>query len=200
MSKFGRAVGGLCTLVLAALVMARSYGDFTSVRQNLYDISAYRELPEAANVLSAERGPANSVLGEPPSPQTLARERLQAFRARSDAALARLSAPPSLVDATRSRGRLLELWQLAAPAYHMFGAVPALEQSYADAGHQFFGQGLAMIISLVAQGRVSGHCSMTPTELTNRYVRTLEPPERLRSVFLDEVVAHFTATRAQAPR
>ncbi len=309
------AVGGLCTLVLAALVMARSYGDLTSARQNLYDISAYRELLEAANVLSAERGPANSVLGEPPSPHTAARERLQAFRARSDAALARLAAPPpapfglhhhhlpplmvervrerlararaeidelagrprqdrdmdeirhaiesmfevvdalqpalawqvrelsacddglaapaltgrmlgdlreyggriasqimapvaarqpmpvqSLVDATRSRGRLLELWQLAGPAYNMFGAVPALEQAYADAGHQFFGQGLAMIDSLIAQGRVSGHYSMTPTELTNRYVRTLEPLERLRSVFLDEVVAHFTATRAQALR
>lgn len=309
------AVAGLCTLVLAALVMARSYGDFTAARQNLYDISAYRELLEAANVLSAERGPANSVLGEPPSPHTPARERLQVFRARSDAALARLATPApapfglhshhlpplmvervrerlararaeidelarrarqdrdmdeirhaiesmfevvdalqpaiawqvrelsacddglaapaltgrmladlreyggriasqimapvaarepmpvqSLVDATRSRGRLLELWQLAGPSYNMFGAAPALEQAYADAGHQFFGQGLAMIDSLVAQGRVSGHYSMTPTELTNRYVRTLEPLERLRSVFLDEVVAHFTATRAQALR
>ncbi|RDK10400.1 GGDEF domain-containing protein [Cupriavidus lacunae] len=309
------AVGGLCTVVLAALVIAGSYGDFAAARQNLYDISAYREVLDAANALSAERGPANSVLGEPPSPRSTARERLQVFRARSDAALARLSAPPpvpfglhshqlpplmiervrerlararteidelagrprqqrdmdeirhaiesmfevvdalqpaiawqvrklsacddglaapaltgkmlgdlreyggrmasqimapvaarqpmpvqSLVDATRSRGRLLELWQLAGPAYNMFGAAPALEQAYADAGHQFFGQGVAMIDSLVAQGRVSGNYSMTPTELTNRYVRTLEPLERLRRVFLDEVVAHFTATRAQALR
>ncbi|MNN03148.1 putative diguanylate cyclase YdaM [compost metagenome] len=106
----------------------------------------------------------------------------------------------SLVDATRSRGRLLELWQLAGPAYNMFGDSPALEHAYADTNHQFFGQGMAMIDSLVAQGRVSGHYSMTPEELTNRYVRTLEPLERLRRVFLDEVVAHFTATRAQALR
>ncbi|UDM53032.1 diguanylate cyclase [Cupriavidus sp. MP-37] len=308
-------VGGLCTVVLAALVIAASYGDFAAARQNLYDISAYRDVLDAANTLSAERGPANSVLGEPPSPHSAARERLQAFRARSDAALARLSAPTpapfglhshrlpplmvervrerlararaeiddlaarapqqrdmdeirhaiagmfevvdalqpaiawqvrelsachdglaapaltgkmlgdlreyagrmasqimapvaarqpmpvqSLVDATRSRGRLLELWQLAGPAYNMFGAAPALEQAYADAGHQFFGRGVAMVDSLVAQGRLSGNYSMTPTELTNRYVPTLEPLERLRSVFLDEVVAHFTSTRERALR
>ncbi|SPC15248.1 GGDEF domain-containing protein [Cupriavidus taiwanensis] len=307
------AVSGLCTAVLAALVIAGSYGDFAAARQNLYDISAYRNVLDAANTLSAERGPANSVLGEPPSPGSAARERLQAFRARSDAALARLSAPPSvplglhshhlpplmvervrerlararaeidelaartpqqrdmdeirhaiesmfeavdalqpaiawqvrelsvcddglaapaltgkmlgdlreyagrmasqimapvaarqpmpvqsLVDATRSRGRLLELWQLAGPAYNLYGATPALEQAYADAGHQFFGRGMAMVDSLVAQGRISGNYSMTPTELTNRYVPTLEPLERLRSVFLDEVVAHFTSTRERA--
>ena len=62
------AVGGLCTLVLAALVMARSYGDFTSARQNLYDISAYRELLDAANVLSAERGPATACRESHPRP------------------------------------------------------------------------------------------------------------------------------------
>ncbi|WP_234825008.1 hypothetical protein [Cupriavidus necator] len=104
------------------------------------------------------------------------------------------------VATARSRGRLLELWQLAGPAYNMFSAAPAPELAYADAGHQFFGQVVTTIDSLVAQGRVSGNHSMTPTELTNRYVRTLEPPERLRSVFLDEVVAHFTATRAGAAR
>jgi len=57
-----------------------------------------------------------------------------------------------------------------------------------------------MIDSMVAQGRVSGNYSMTPTELTNRYVRTLEPLERLRSVFLDEVFAHFAADRDHALR
>ncbi|MBP0631531.1 GGDEF domain-containing protein [Cupriavidus sp. AcVe19-1a] len=309
------AVGGLCTLVLAALVIARSFGTFMAARQNLHDISAYRGVLDAANVLSAERGPANSVLGEPPLADSAARARLRAMRALSDAALQRLAAPPappfglhshhlpalmvervrerlqraraeidqlaarplaerdmdairhaiesmfnvvdmlqpaiawqvrelsacheglaaaaltgkmlgdlreyggriasqimapvaarqpmpvqSLVDATRSRGRLLELWQLAGPAYNMFGDSPALDHAYADTNHQFFGQGMAMIDSLVAQGRASGHYSMTPEELTNRYVRTLEPLERLRRVFLDEVVAHFAATRAQALR
>lgn len=309
------AIGGLCTVMLATLVIARSYGDFAAARQNLYDISEYRLVLDAANVLSAERGPANSVLGEPPSDNSAARERLRAFRARSDAVLARLAAPPqppfalhshhlpplmverlrerlvraraqidelaarplqerqmdeirraienmfdvvdvlqpaiawqvrqlsacreglaapaltgkmlgdlreyggriasqimapvaarqpmpvqSLVDATRSRGRLLALWQLTGPAYNMYGGTPALEQAYADTSHQFFGEGLAMIDSLVAQGRISGRYSMTPTELTNRYVRTLQPLERLRSAFLDEAVAHFASTRAQALR
>ncbi|CAG9170745.1 hypothetical protein LMG23992_01788 [Cupriavidus laharis] len=309
------AIAGLCTIGLAALLMARSYGDFAAARQNLYDISEYRVLLDAANVLSAERGPANSVLGEPPSQESAARDRLRAFRARSDAALERLLTPPpapaglhqhhipplmvervrerlhraraeidalatqplearqmeeiqhaiegmfqavdalqpvvgwqvrqlsachvglaapalagkmlgdlreyggrvasqimapiaarqpipvrSLADASRSRGRLVELWELAGPAYNMYGEAPRLEHAFADANHQFFGQGLSMVDSMVAQGRVSGHYSMTPTEFTNRYVPTLEPLERLRSAFLDEVIAHFEADRTRALR
>ncbi|KAF7962900.1 hypothetical protein AWV80_16530 [Cupriavidus sp. UYMU48A] len=41
---------------------------------------------------------------------------------------------------------------------------------------------------------------MTPTEFTNRYVPTLEPLERLRSAFLDAVIAHFGANRQHALR
>jgi diguanylate cyclase (GGDEF)-like protein len=308
-------VAALCTIGLAALLMARSYGDFAAARQNLYDISEYRVLLDAANVLSAERGPANSVLGEAPAEKSAARDRLREFRARSDAALARLLMPPpapaglhqhylpplmvervrerlhraraeidalasrqredrqmdelqhaiegmfeavdtlqplvgwqvrhlsachpglsapaltgkmlgdlreyggrvasqimapvaahqpipvrSLADASRSRGRLLELWELAGPAYNMYGEAPGLEQAYADASHQFFGHGLSMVDSMVAQGRLSGHYSMTPTEFTNRYVPTLEPLERLRSAFLDEVIEHFEADRKHALR
>jgi len=107
---------------------------------------------------------------------------------------------PSLEDANRSRGKRLELWQLTEPAYRMFGKTPRLEQAYADAGHQVFGQGLAMIDSMVAQERPSGHDSMTPAEFTNRYVSTLEPLERLRSAFLEEVIGHFEADRTHALR
>jgi diguanylate cyclase (GGDEF)-like protein len=308
-------VAALCTVGLAALLMAHSYGDFAAARQNLYDISEYRVLLDAANVLSAERGPANSVLGEAPAEKSAARDRLREFRARSDAALTRLLMPPaapaglhqhhlpslmvervrerlrrvrtevdalasrqredrqmdelqhaiegmfeavdalqpligwqvrqlsachpglaapaltgkmlgdlreyggraasqimapvaarepipirSLADTSRSRGRLLELWELAGPAYNMYGDTPQLEQAYADASHQFFGHGLSMVDSMVAQGRLSGHYSMTPTEFTNRYVPTLEPLERLRRAFLDEVIAHFEADRTSALR
>ncbi|WP_011300118.1 hypothetical protein [Cupriavidus necator] len=87
-------VVGACTVGLASMLMARAYGDFDAARQNLYDISEYRVLLEAANVLSAERGPANSVLGEPPAENSAARDKLHQFRARSDAALARLLVPP----------------------------------------------------------------------------------------------------------
>ncbi|CAG9175325.1 GGDEF domain-containing protein [Cupriavidus pinatubonensis] len=308
-------VVGACTVGLASMLMARAYGDFDAARQNLYDISEYRVLLDAANVLSAERGPANSVLGEPPAENSAARDKLHLFRARSDAALARLLAPPptptalhhhhlpplmvervrerlrrartevdalatrpredrqmdelqhaiegmfeavdalqpligwqvrqlsacdpglaapaltgkmlgdvreyggrvasqimapiaahqpipirSLADASRSRGRLLELWALAGPAYNMYGDAPRLEHAYADASHQFFGHGLSMVDSMVAQGRLSGHYSMSPTEFTNRYVPTLEPLERLRSEFLNEVIAHFKADRQHALR
>ncbi|WP_011300117.1 GGDEF domain-containing protein [Cupriavidus necator] len=41
---------------------------------------------------------------------------------------------------------------------------------------------------------------MSPTEFTNRYVPTLEPLERLRSEFLNEVIAHFEADRQHALR
>lgn len=87
-------LAGLCTIGLAALLIARSYGDYAAARQSLYDISEYRLTLDAANVLSAERGPANSVLGEAPAAHSAARDRLREFRARSDAALARLASPP----------------------------------------------------------------------------------------------------------
>ncbi len=290
------AVAAFCTVGLAALLMARSYGDFAAARQNLYDISEYRVLLDAVNVLSAERGPANSVLGEVLAKKSAARDKLREFRARSDAALTRLLVPPpapaglhqhhlpplmvervrerlrraraeidvlasrqrddrqieelqhaiegmfavvdalqplvgwqvrqlsachpglaapaltgkmlgdlreyggrvasqimapvaahqpiplrSLIDTSRSRGRLMELWELAGPAYNMYEEAPRLEHAYADASHQFFGHGLSILDSMVAQGRLSGHYSMTPAEFTNRYVPTLEPLERLRS-------------------
>ncbi|SDD71260.1 diguanylate cyclase (GGDEF) domain-containing protein [Cupriavidus sp. YR651] len=311
----GAAVAAFCATGLAGMLMARSYSDFATARQNLYDIAGYRELLDAANVLSAERGPANSVMGEGLSPDSPARERLNRFRARSDAALARLTDPPpapfwlhahpvpplmidrvrerltraraeidrlsalplpqrqlediqhaiegmfevvdtlqpaiswqvkklsscnaglaapaitgrmlgdlreyggriasniiapiaarqslplgTLVDFNRTRGRLLELWQLTGAAYSLYGDAPALREAYADADRRFFGQGLQMVDSLVAQGRVGGHYSMTPTELTNRYVPTLEPLERLRKTFLDDVIRHFDASRDSALR
>ncbi|KAF7962901.1 hypothetical protein AWV80_16535 [Cupriavidus sp. UYMU48A] len=37
----------------------------------------------------------------------------------------------SLADTSRSRGRLLELWELAGPAYNMYGEAPRLEHAYA---------------------------------------------------------------------
>lgn len=49
-------------------------------------------------MLSAERGLANSVLGEAPAEKSAARDRLREFRARSEAALTRLLMPPSAPD------------------------------------------------------------------------------------------------------
>lgn len=311
----GTAVAALCALTLAGMLIARAYGDFATARQNLYDIAGYRELLDAANLLSAERGPANSVLGEGLSPGSPSRQRLTQFRTRADAALARLANPPPapfglhthavpplmiarvrerlaharaeidrlstlplpqrqlediqnaieamfdvvdtmqpaiswqvqklstchaglaapaltgrmlgdlreyggriasnimapiaarqplpvsrLVDANRTRGRLLELWQIMGASYSLYGDKPALRQAHADADRLFFGQGLPMVDSLVNQGRISGQYSMTPTELTNRFVPTLEPLERLRRSFLDAVIAHFEADRDRALR
>lgn len=309
----GAAAIGLSAGALAAVLIAHSYSDYAAARQTLHDVSAYRVTLDVANVLSAERGPANSVLGEAPAAQSQARERLKQFRARSDAALNRLASPPpapfglhdhripvsmlvsvrerlahartevdrlsalplaerplpdiqhaiedmfgvvdtfhpavawqihalsahdpglaapaitgklladmreyggriasqimapiaarqplpvaNLVAATRSRGRLMELWQLTGPVYQLYGDSPPLRQAYADAERLFFGTGLPLVDTMIEQGRHTGRYSMTPAELTTRYVRTLQPLERLRSAFLDEVVAHYSTHRAAA--
>ncbi len=106
----------------------------------------------------------------------------------------------NLIAATRSRGRLMTLWQLAGPAYSLYGSPPELERAYEDARQQFVDAGLGMIDAVIEQGRTSGRYTMTPAELTTRYVRTLEPLERLRSAFLDEVVTHYSAKRRAALR
>ncbi|WP_454753280.1 hypothetical protein [Cupriavidus necator] len=57
---------------------------------------------DAANVLSAERGPANSVLGEPPSDNSAARERLVRARAQIDEIAARPPQEPQMDEIRRA--------------------------------------------------------------------------------------------------
>lgn len=89
----GMGIAIICTGVLAANVIHRSFADYKLARHNLQEIENYRLILDVANILSAERGPSNSVLGADIMGDSSLRARLTQFRARSDAALDRLSTP-----------------------------------------------------------------------------------------------------------
>lgn len=82
------------TAILAVVVIAPTYDEFTQARQNLHDIQEYRLLLDAANLITAERGPANIVMSEEPSPDGSGSRRLQDVRLQVDAALNTLAALP----------------------------------------------------------------------------------------------------------
>ena len=79
------------SLVLALGLIAILGGDHARAERNFEALTAYRKVLTAANQLSAERGPMNSVLGEDPAPDTPARRKLAEFRALSDRALAEIT-------------------------------------------------------------------------------------------------------------
>ncbi len=89
----GAGIAFICTLFLAASLIGRSFDDYRRARQNLRGLESYRLILDAANLLSAERGPSNSVLGDAGLMYDALRERLTAYRSRSDAILDQLSAP-----------------------------------------------------------------------------------------------------------
>ncbi|HEV7309865.1 GGDEF domain-containing protein [Ensifer sp.] len=81
-----------CTGVLATEIIAASYSDFVIARRNLTEVMAFCRVLDAANYLSAERGPSNGMLGIGVAPGSPVKARLAEFRARSDASLAQLVA------------------------------------------------------------------------------------------------------------
>ncbi len=82
---------GLFTLT--AIVIAPSVTAYRGSQSNLLHISRLRQVLEAANRLSAERGPANVMMSIAPGSDPAAEARLAAFRAASDGALAALREP-----------------------------------------------------------------------------------------------------------
>lgn len=109
----GTGVALVCTGILATSVISRSLDDYRRARQNLDGLESYRLILDAANLLSAERGPSNSVLGDAGVTRGALRERLAAFRSRSDAILGQLSVsagvPQDLLAPTKAqleKGRL----------------------------------------------------------------------------------------------
>lgn len=91
--SIGTGVVLICTATLAVSLISRSFDDYRHARKNLRGLESYRLILDTANRLSAERGPSNSVLGDPGVTHGALRERLIAFRARTDANLDQLSAP-----------------------------------------------------------------------------------------------------------
>jgi diguanylate cyclase (GGDEF)-like protein len=307
----GAVIAIACTAILAMSVIVRSYGDYQRARDNLIGLESFRLILETANLLSAERGPSNSVLGEGVKSEGPLAARLALFRTRSDAALGTLFAmshskttgvvipaalltpvrdqlvaarrevdrvaalpPPlrSLADvqsvienmfqvvdtfqtvirwkaaqltisnpdlagevlasrmfgelreyggrlaseimapiavrepqpvknlaaANQTRGRLIELWNLAGVQGALGLRHPRFAEALRDVEREFFGDGVAMVDALIAEGRKSGDYSMTAEELTNRFVPTLEPLERARKVFLDLTVDDLNEVRSKA--
>lgn len=296
----GTGIALVCTSILAMSVIVRSLDDYRRANQNLHELESYRLILDAANQLSAERGPSNSVLGDSGPTHSLLRDRLEAFRARSDASLERLAsagvpvemlaatraqlqkgrqdvdrlaavprsmrrlddvqsvienmfevvdtfqsviawkagvltmhspglaapvmtgrmfgelreyggriasqimapiavAQPqplkNLVDSNRTRGRILQIWNLTGERQIVSHNDVRLLTDLRDVEEQFFGEGLRLFDEMVAEGRLSGNYSMTADEFTVRFVRTLAPLERLRGDFIDVTIEQFTERR-----
>lgn len=299
----GTGIALICTAILAMSVISRSFDDYRRARENLHELETYRLILDTANLLSAERGPSNSVLGDTGDARDLLRARLTSFRARSDASLEqlvaigvpadllaatkaqlqkgrqevdRVSAIPrakrnlddvqsviesmfgvvdifesviawkagilttrnpelaasvmtgrmfgelreyggriasqimapiavsqplplkNLVDSNRTRGRILQLWNLTGERQIVSHNDPRLLTDLRDVEELFFGEGLVLFDNLVAQGRLSGNYSMTADEFTVRFVKTLKPLERLRGDFIDVTIERLTERRIVA--
>lgn len=302
-----------CTGVLATEIIAASYSDFVIARRNLSEVMAFCRMLDAANYLSAERGPSNGVLGIGVAPGSPVQARLAEFRARSDAALAGITAdidnasrteaagavspilgevrlrlrlaraeidriaalPPdqrdlteiqaaieamfgvidalrpavdwniqrltntdanlagialaaqmlsnlredggrlgsqvmapvavgkplgakNIADSERTRGRLQEIWSIVGKPGALPGLSPANIGDLAKIDHEFFGQGFAIIDSIVAVGKHSGAYPLTAEQLTDHYVPKMKPLEDLRRAFMDSTVERLAANKTRA--
>lgn len=124
------------SLALALGLISILGGDYLRASRNLEALTLYRQILTAANRLSAERGPMNSVLGEEPAPDTPARRKLAEFRALSDRALAEID--PAASEATRplpARDGLDAVRLRLAEARHaadLVSALPLAERSSAQ--------------------------------------------------------------------
>lgn len=302
-----------CTAILAASVIMPSYGDYRLARLNLERVERFRLVLDAANRLSAERGPSNTIMGSAGAPASDVIQRLVQFRAASDAALAAVATPQAhdpetvahptplrlieqtgmelkrarmdvdrvaaipfdqrttddvqqaiehmfavvdnfqaivawnvnelvgsddaiaasvltghmlsdlreyggriasqimapiathhalerkhLIDSSRTRGRLNELWRLIGGQDALFRSDARLAGKREEIERVFFGDGLGMVDALVAEGRTSGQYSMTAGQFTDRFVKTLQPLESLRSEFLNVKIDELMHTRDRA--
>ncbi|MGN8021049.1 GGDEF domain-containing protein [Phyllobacterium sp. 22229] len=309
----GIGMAAACTAILAASVILPSYGDYRLARLNLDRVERFRLVLDAANRLSAERGPSNTIMGSPGAPAGDVVQRLAQFRAASDAALAAVATPQTrdpeavahptplrlieqtgielkrarmdvdrvaaipfdqrttgdvqqaiesmfavvdnfqaivawnvnelvgsddaiaasvmtghmlsdlreyggriasqimapiathqplerkhLIDSSRTRGRLNELWRLIGGQDALFRSDARLAGKREEIERVFFGDGLGMVDALVGEGRVSGQYSMTAEQFTDRFVKTLQPLESLRSEFLNVKIDELMHARDHA--
>jgi diguanylate cyclase (GGDEF)-like protein len=130
-------------MILLALSLALALGLITILgseharaSRNLEALTLYRKVLTAANRLSAERGPMNSVLGEEPAHDTAARRKLAEFRSLSDHALAEImpdadSGVRHLVTRDRLEAVQLRLAE-ARKAADRLNTLPLAERSGAD--------------------------------------------------------------------
>ncbi len=301
------------TLLLSISIIASFYETYRRSEENLAALTWYRQVLVAANVLSAERGPSNAVLGEEPSTDSPSRKRLAEFRLRSDAALdalipadpvaAKAIAPMVSPDAVRNvrirltvaraavdalaakplhersledirgvidrmfavvdqlqpiitssidhivanddslsgvvlmaqlfsdmrefagrigsyvmpavaahqpmdltslarfreaNGRVHELWHLARWRAGFYNNDPELVAAGNEIGTRYLGFGLPMINAVIERGRSSGEFGISTADLTDRYVATMQPIERVRIAFLNQTIERPKEMRATA--
>ncbi|MDR6666681.1 diguanylate cyclase [Rhizobium sp. 1399] len=96
-----------------------------------------------------------------------------------------------ITDANRTIGRLLELRALMQGQTIVSDREALSAQLMKDVDTIFFGSGLELVKILIEQGKISGDYSVSAVDLTRDYVPTLQPLERLRTVFLDDVVKRY---------
>lgn len=84
----------LGTLILAVMVIIPTYREYDRANDNLVDIRDYRQILDTATYISAERGPANTVMAQGAAPDSTGSKRLAEFRARSDASISTLASIP----------------------------------------------------------------------------------------------------------
>lgn len=103
----------------------------------------------------------------------------------------------NVIDSRHSQGKLIQLWQLIEGQSSLFDT-PFLSENRTAIEQRFFGDGLGMVNGLIdAAGRGEGY-TMSATELTDRFVPTMQPIENYRSAFLDAAVDSFVKARASA--
>ncbi|MBA8881898.1 GGDEF domain-containing protein [Phyllobacterium myrsinacearum] len=305
----------ICTAILAASIITPSYDDYWLARRNLDRVERFRLVLDAANRLSAERGPSNAVMGSVTVPASDAMQQLAQFRSASDAAVEAIANPVTsnresvehpiptrfleqttvqlkrarmqvdrvaslpfeqrrledvqgaiesmfavvddfqlvvawnvdelvdaddgiaapvlighmlsdlreyggriasqimapiatrhplerkhLIDSSRTRGRLNELWRLVGGQDALFRSDSRLAGKHEEIQRIFFGDGLDMLDALVAEGRTSGNYSLTAEDFTERFVKTLQPLESLRREFLNVKIDELMQTRDRALR
>lgn len=96
-----------------------------------------------------------------------------------------------ITGASRTIGRLLELRKLMQGQKIASDHDALSQQLMKDVDTIFFGSGLELVKILIEQGKISGDYSVSAVDLTRDYVPTLKPLERLRMVFLDDVVKRY---------
>ncbi|WP_137129002.1 GGDEF domain-containing protein [Rhizobium sp. FY34] len=107
------ALAVVCTMLLAVSAISRAASTASTARMNAEQISGFAVIFDAANYISAERGPANNYMCSPASDGETAREAWLAAQRKTDQALTaaiQAGAPPRAIDEVRgqlSAGRKL---------------------------------------------------------------------------------------------
>jgi diguanylate cyclase (GGDEF)-like protein len=96
-----------CSLALGASLIANRQQQAVAAGDALQRLSDLRIVLHAANRISAERGPSNAVLGEPPASDSPALARLRQFRANSDDALKQVAGISGVSQAAEAPAMLL---------------------------------------------------------------------------------------------